>query len=103
MSEMEEKIDKAIAVTRGAMLSRTLPDDIQKVAQSVLNLANVKVQQALFDMEEPDEELAFVLGRIKAHLDATALVQLTQAALCLTNSRVTLTGKPKQKKQGAGA
>jgi len=102
MSEIEEeKIDKAIAVARGMMASRTKPDDIQKVAQSVLNLSHVKSQHALFETtEETDEELVFVLGKIRPSIDATELVQLTQAALHLTSARVTLTGKPKQKKTG---
>ena len=102
---MDEKIDKAIAVTRGTMASRTAPDDIQKVAQAILNLSHVKTLWSGFETtEEEDEELVFVLGKIRASSDATSLVQITQAALNISNARnIQLTGKPKPKKTGSSA
>lgn len=102
---MNEKIDKAIAVAKGTMASRTQTDDVQKVAQSILNLSHVKSLHADFETTvEEDEELDFVLGKIRSNLDATSLVQLTQAALNLMSARsILLTGKPKPKKQGASA
>lgn len=104
MIEMEQKIDKAIAVARSLMASRATAEDIQKVAQSVLNLSNVKLQSSILEtMEEVDDELVLVLGRIRPSVSATELVQLTQAALNITNAVIALTGKQKPKKQGAGA
>lgn len=104
MEDLEENIGKAIEVLKGSIASRTQCDDVQKVAQSILNLSTAKVMCAGSEStDEMDEELAFVLKKIRPHLDATALVQLTQAVLNLTTARITLTGKAKPKKQGASA
>lgn len=105
MSEMEDKISKAIEVTKGSIPSKTQADDLQKVAQSILNLSTAKVSCmscAGFETDEFDEEIDFLLTKkIRPHLDGTTLVQLTQAVLNLVTAKVTLlTGKPKPKKTG---
>lgn len=100
INEMEKSIEKAISVARSMMASRTTTEDIQKIAQSVLNLSHVKSQSLQF--EEIDNELSLVLNKIRPSLSATELVQLTQAALNITSAVLALTGKTKPKKQGAG-
>ena len=97
---MEKKIDAAIGVAKGILLSRTSAEDFQKVAQSILNLSHAR---SINDGDSSeDEELTFVLGKIRPSVDATMLVQLTQAALNLMNAKALLTGKMK-KKPGASA
>lgn len=101
---MEEKIEKAVGIAKGIIQSRTKEDDIQKVTQSILNLAHVKSMNAGSDAtDELEEEIVYVLGRVRSNLGATELQQITQAALHLMSARTMLaTGKPRLKKQMAG-
>lgn len=101
---IEQKTENAIATAKGIVPSRSAPEDLQKVAQSILNLAHVKAaNDSLGDTKELEEELSFVLGRVRPSVDATSLVQITQAAVHLVNARAILLGKTKPKKQGASA
>jgi hypothetical protein len=102
---IEAKIDRVTPIVRGTMATSTQPEDIQKVAQSILNLSHVKSLWSGFETtSEEDVELNVVLGKIRSHLDATSLVQLTQAALNLSNARsILLTGRTKTKKPGTSA
>lgn len=103
MSNMCENVDRAIEVAKAMVASRTSPDDIQKVAQSILNLSQSRAIAAECDTDEMDEELTIVLAKVRHSLPATALVQITQAVLNLMTSKATLTGKTKTKRQGASA
>ena len=88
---MEEKIDKAIEVVKRRMPALTLPADMQKAAQAVLNLKMAKVQYAglsgVLD-DELDEELTFVLSKVRSNLGANEMQQVTQAALHLMQAKV---------------
>lgn len=102
---MEEKIDRAIETAKGILPSRAQKDDVQKVAQSVLNLAHAKAIQFGLKSQttEMDHEIALVLGMVRPALNPTELMQVTQAVLHLMNAKQLLTeGKPTQKKQGSG-
>ena len=103
---MEDKIDKAIGIAKQLLPTRTQKDDVQKVAQSILNLSHVRAIYVGLKNQttEMDDELALVLGMVRTSLVANELVQLTQAALHLMHAKQLLTeGKPIPKKQGAGA
>ena len=89
---MEEKIDKAIEVAKGRLLALTAQADMQKAAQAILNLAQVKGMYAAevkagTPTDELNEEIGFVLGRVRSNLGATELQQVTQAALHLMHAK----------------
>lgn len=93
---MDEKIDKAIDTAKGIILSRTQQDDMQKVAQAILNLAHVKALHvgSTKPTTEMDEELTYVLGRVRANLGASEIMQVTQAALHLMHAKqILISGK----------
>lgn len=104
---MDEKIDKAIETAKGIVLVQTKTDDMQKAAQSVLNL---KIAKSIYGgltnpTEDMDEELTFVLSRVRSNLDANALVQATQAVLHLMHAKASGEAPSRigGKKQGTGA
>lgn len=93
-----DPIDKAIDVAEKVLLSKTTGDDLQKVAQAVLNLAHVRLNKP----EHIEDSLRHVLSKIRSNSNPTELVQLSQAALNLTSARHST--KPNtETKQGAGA
>lgn len=104
---MDEKIDKAIEIAKGIMISRTQKDDVQKVAQSVLNLAHLRAlhYRCTGAYEVLDEEMTFVLGLVRTNLNGNELMQVTQAALHLAHAKELLCteGKRAPKKQVASA
>ena len=86
---MEEKIEAAIRTVKGRIVALTVYADMQKAAQALLNLTTAKAVYGNLSetSRELDEELTFVLGRVRANLDATALQQVTQAALHLMQAK----------------
>jgi|TARA_R100001530_G_scaffold78933_1_gene55082 hypothetical protein len=109
MSEktMKEKIDNAIKIAKGILPALTNQHaDMQKAAQAVLNLAYTKDINAAFSKpaEEMDEELTFVLGRVRPNLGATEMQQVTQAAMHLMQAKqILIPGKTTPSKKGTGA
>ncbi len=105
---IRESVDKAIEVAKAILPSRPQKEEIQKVAQAILNLAHAK--SVLSDIESWDDqndelnkEIELVLGLVRPSLTGTELVQTTQAALNLINAKATLIErKSTKKKQGAG-
>ena len=88
---MEEKIDKAIEVVKLRLPSLASHADLQKAAQAVLNLKMAKALYASLGTklnDELDEELGFVLGKVRPSLGANDLQQVTQAALHLMQAKV---------------
>jgi hypothetical protein len=87
---MQEKIDKAIATAKAIIPSLKTFSDMQKAAQSVLNLSQTKVayQCLVKPTAELEEEITFVLGRIRSNVGATELQQITQAALHLMQAKI---------------
>lgn len=105
-NEMEEKIDKAIEIAKGIIQSRTQKEDVQKVAQSILNLAHVRAMHASCNRVSTvlDEEMTFVLGLARTNLNGSELMQVTQAALHLAHAKQLLFTEAKTtKKQGASS
>lgn len=101
---IEEKIDNAIEVAKDILPSRRPADELQRIAQSILNLSHAKViNDSLGPTEELNKELSHLLGKVRSSIDGTALVQTTQAILHLVNARALLIGKVKPKKPGASA
>ena len=86
---MQEKIDLAIEVVKAKIHALTVHADMQKVAQSVLNLEMANSQYAQLNPadKEFDKELVFVLGRVRSNLGATEMQQVTQAALHLMTAK----------------
>ena len=101
---MEAKIDKAIETAKGIIPSTKAPADLQKAAQAVLNLASAKSCYAgiVKPTKDMDDELSFVLGRVRSNVAATEMQQITQAALHLIQAKVCSDNIPStQKKPGA--
>lgn len=108
---MNDKIEKAVEIAKSIVLSLKAYSDMQKAAQSVVNLRQSKALYAGFDKpsDDMDEELSFILGRIRSNLGATDLQQVTQAVLHLMQAKaIGEETQPQQakattKKLGAGA
>lgn len=106
---MNEKIDKAIATAKQRLPALTDHSDIQKAGQAVLNLMMAKAVYAGFvnPTDELNEEIGFVLGKIRSNLGATEMQQVTQAALHMMQAKAL--GEESQpqgkttKKQATGA
>ena len=88
-NKIDEKINKAIEVVKGKFPALTVHVDMQKAAQGVLNLKMAKAQYATFSKPttEFDEELTFLLGRVRPNLGATEMQQVTQAVLHLMQAK----------------
>jgi len=82
---MEEKLNKAIEVAKARIPALTVPSDMQKAAQAVLNLTQAKAHYKAIEKSTKglDKELEFVLGRVRSNLGATEMQQVTQAAMHL--------------------
>ena len=100
---MQEKIEKAIDIAKMRLPALTDHSDMQKAGQAILNLKMTKAVYAGFDnpTEELNEEIGFVLGKIRSNLGATELQQVTQAALHLMQAKAI--GEDQQPQQGAKA
>lgn len=86
---MEEKIDAAIRIAQLRIPSLTVHADMQKVTQAVLNLTQAKALYATFGKptEEMDDELTFLLSRVRSNLGATELQHVTQSVLNLMHAK----------------
>jgi hypothetical protein len=86
---MEEKLDNAIRTAKGIIPALTQPIDIQKASQAVLNLQTAKAMYAGFrkGTTEFDDELSFVLGKVRSNVAAHEMQQVTQAALHLMHAK----------------
>ena len=85
---MDEKIDRAIEITKKIIPALTVPDDMQKASQSLLNLTQAKsLYDACRSTDDVDAELAFMLGRVRSNLGATELMKVTQAVLNLMHAK----------------
>ena len=108
---MDEKIEKAITTAKARLPALTAHSDMQKAGQAILNLMVTKATYAGFTKptDELDEEIGFVLGKVRSNLGATDLQQVTQAAMHLMQAKAQIEElQPQQgtkitKKQGAGA
>lgn len=85
---MDEKIDRAIEITKKIIPALTVPDDMQKASQSLLNLTQAKaLYEACKSTDDVDVELGFILGRVRSNLGATELMKVTQAVLNLMHAK----------------
>ncbi len=105
---ISEKLDRAIQVAEGIIPAlqnaQTAAPDIQKAAQAILNLSQAKAQYKALPRptETLNESLAFVLGRVRPNLNATAMQQVTQAVLHLVAAKTQVEGADQPAKRGPG-
>jgi poly-D-alanine transfer protein DltD len=106
---MSEKIDIAIDIAKMRLLSLTDRSDMQKCGQSVLNLKMAKSVYANFvnPSNELDEEISFLLKKVRSNSQSTDMQQVTQAVLSLMQAKAIgeesqQQGKTTTKRQGAG-
>ena len=87
---MDEKLDAAIRIVQQRLPALTVHADMQKVSQAALNLAQAKALYSTLvkPTGEMDDELAFLLGRIRSSIGATELQHVTQSVLNMMHAKM---------------
>ena len=85
---MEELFENAIKVIRARIAATTKPDETTKATQALLNITQARGLYQGLKKPSPDDELKYLLGRLRSNVLPLELQHATQSVLNLMHALV---------------